>query len=73
MFEVHPSNWPVAVDVTDPRNRFHATALHEARIASEYRGFAPEAPVRKGIVTRLRLAIAGGHTAATVEPCGCPA
>ena len=73
MLEVHPGNWPVAVDSTDPRNQFHERALHEARIATEYRQVEILAPARAGLVTRLRLAIAGGPAISAAEPCSCPA
>ena len=73
MFEVYPSNWPVAVDTTDPRNQFHERALHEARIATDYRQVETSAPARVGLVTRLRLAIAGGPAISAIEPCSCAA
>jgi hypothetical protein len=73
MFEVYPSNWPVAVDSSDPRNQFHERALHEARIASDYRQVETSAPARAGLVTRLRLAIARGPAISATEPCNCPA
>lgn len=73
MFEVYPSNWPVAVDSSDPRNQFHERALHEARIASDYRQGATTAPARAGLVTRLRVAIGGGPAISATEPCNCPA
>jgi len=73
MFEVHPGNWPVAVDSTDPRTQFHERALHEARIATDYRQVETNAPVRVGLVTRIRLAIAGGPAISASEPCSCPA
>lgn len=73
MFEIHPSDWPMAADATDPRNQFHATAMHEARVASDFRGFAPAAPARESIVARLRLALVGGPSSSIVEPCNCPA
>jgi hypothetical protein len=73
MFEVYPSNWPVAVDSTDPRNQFHERALHEARIATEYRQVATIAPAGVGLVTRIRLAIAGGPVISATETCNCPA
>lgn len=47
MFDVYPSNWPVAVDSTDPRNQFHERALHEARIATDSRQLATTAPARR--------------------------
>ena len=71
MFEIHPSNWPVAVDINDPRDRFHRTALHEARIASERNPHCVTAPVA-GIVARLQAVLIGEQTRST-EPCACPA
>jgi hypothetical protein len=73
MFEVHPSNWPVAVDLSDPRNQFHERALHEARATTDYREPASRASTRSGLLTRLRLAIAGGPAISASEPCNCPA
>jgi hypothetical protein len=76
MFDIHATNWPVAVDSTDPRDQFHERALHEARIATDYHesraGARPEA-VPTGLLARIRLAIAGGAAVSTVEPCNCPA
>jgi hypothetical protein len=62
-------------DAANNRDRFHETALREARVASEYRQAedavaAPAASAR--FVTRLRLAFAGGSSA-TTEACNCPA
>lgn len=71
MFEVYPSNWPVAVDANDPRNQFHRTALAEARFVTERREVVPAFPPRTSVVARLRVALAGGP--ATTEPCTCPA
>jgi hypothetical protein len=74
MFEVYPSNWPMAVDSTDPRNQFHQRALDEARATSDYRTAAQPAPAREpGLVGRLRLAIAGGAAPATQLCTDCPA
>lgn len=73
MFEVYPSTWPVAVDSSDPRNQFHERALHEARVATDYRQVATTAPARAGLVTRLRLAIAGAPAISATDPCTCPA
>ncbi len=73
MFEVYPSNWPVAIDATDPRNQFHERVLHEARIATDYRHVATSAPTRMGLLTRLRHAISGGPAISATDPCGCPA
>jgi hypothetical protein len=70
MFDVYPSNWPL-VDTSDPRNQFHETALHEAQVATDARGFATPAPSHDSLVTRLRLAYAGGPAA--TEPSSCPA
>lgn len=73
MFEVHPGNWPVAVDPTDPRNLFHERALREARIATDHRQVETSTPARAGLVSRLRLALGGGSAIAATEPCTCPA
>lgn len=73
MFEIHPSDWPMAVDTSDPRNQFHATAMHEARVASDHHGSASAAPPREGLLGRLRVALAGGPSGSIVEPCNCPA
>jgi hypothetical protein len=73
MFEVYPSSWPMAVDATDPRNQFHERALHEARATTDYREPASQVSSRTGLVTRLRLAIAGGPAISASEPCNCPA
>ena len=74
MFEIHPSNWPVAIDAGDPRNLFHERALHEAQAATDWRAWATTAdPRRLGIVERLRLAFAGTATNAASERCSCPA
>ena len=71
MYEIHPSSWPVAVDANDPRDQFHRTAIHEARVATERRQPELAAPT-PGLVGRLRLALAIGPVVAT-EPCSCPA
>jgi hypothetical protein len=73
MFEVYPGNWPMAVDSTDPRNQFHERALHEARATTDYRESAARASGRSGLVTRIRLAIAGGPAISASDPCNCPA
>jgi hypothetical protein len=73
MFEVYPSSWPVAVNSRDPRNQFHQVALHEARATTDYREPASRASSRSGLVTRLRLAIAGGPAISAGEPCNCSA
>lgn len=72
MFELYLSHTSAGEHSTDPRNRFHETALHEARIASDYRQEAPATSAGSGFMTRLRLAFAGGTTA-TTEACNCPA
>lgn len=71
MFDVYPNDWPVAYDPADTRNQFHETALHEARVATDIRQYRVEVPERPGLLTRMRLAIAGGP--AITEPCNCPA
>ena len=48
-----------AIDATDPRNQFHERALHEARIATEYRNYAAAEPRASGFLERLRAAVAG--------------
>ncbi len=73
MFEIHPSNWPIALDPDDPRDQFHRIALADARVATERRpqlAFATRPGPR--IVARLRLALAGAPQV-TSEPCSCPA
>jgi hypothetical protein len=73
MFEVHPSNWPVALDANDPRDHFHRTALAEARAATDRRGAAMRpTSARAALLERVRLALAGG-TAQVAEPCNCAA
>lgn len=59
-------------DVHTGRDRIHEIALHDARIATDYRQPAPVASARPSFATRLRLAFAGGP-AATTEACSCPA
>jgi len=60
-------------DPMDSRNRFHETALTEARIATEHHeGLALAAPAQPNLVTRLRSAFAGNRAVRT-EACSCPA
>jgi hypothetical protein len=70
MFEIHASNWPVAIDPNDPRNHFHRTALAEARIATDLNQAAQ--PRRRSLVERVRRTLAGPASGG-VEPCSCPA
>jgi hypothetical protein len=73
MTEIHLAHMSWGNDAADDRNRFHETALREARVATEYREVEHAAPARPAtFVTRLRLAFAGGP-AATTEACNCPA
>ncbi|HUQ43069.1 MAG TPA: hypothetical protein VM451_01470 [Candidatus Limnocylindria bacterium] len=72
MFEIHPSNWGLTIDGGDPQNEFHETVLREAQVATDARGITAAAPRGDSIATRLRLAFAGGPSAAA-EPCSCPA
>ena len=62
-----------ASDATDPRNLFHQRALHEARIASEYRELAASQPRPIGRFARLRAALTGARDGAPVQACSCPA
>jgi hypothetical protein len=71
MSEAYLTNWSFGGDTPDTRNRFHETALREARVATERRALVPESPAQASFLTRLRLAFAG-QTAAT-EACNCPA
>jgi hypothetical protein len=74
MFEVHPSNWPLAVDSADPRNQFHERALHEARVATERRGSMAEPAVsRPRAFALLRQLRANGRAVPATEPCACAA
>jgi len=77
MFEVHPSNWPLALGSSGPRDEFHERALHEARIATDHRQAAAPAarttPARASLVGRLRLALAGSPATTPVDACSCPA
>jgi hypothetical protein len=71
--KIYPMEW-LRLDPSDQRNQFHLTALHEARIATDYRqAFAPIPARDPGFVARIRLAIAGGPAATITEPCSCPA
>ena len=44
-----------AIDATDPRNQFNERALHEARIATEFRNYAVAEPHTIGLLERVRL------------------
>jgi len=59
-------------DVTDPRNQFNERALHEARIATEFRGYAQAAPHTSGLLERVRAAMTGAKASNTPEPCPAP-
>ena len=74
MFDIFANDWPVAVDSTDPRNQFHERALHEARIATDYRQDAAPTPARgAGLVARVRVALAGGLATSAQVCMDCPA
>jgi hypothetical protein len=62
-----------AIDATDPRNQFNERALHEARIATEYREYKVERPRASGLIDRLRAAMAGAQVVTTTQACNCPA
>ena len=72
MTEIHMTHVSYMDDAHHGRDRIHATALHDARIATDLRQPAAEAPARPSFATRLRLAFAGGPSA-TTEACNCPA
>ena len=72
MFELYTAE-AFAPDPTDPRNLFHERALHEARIASEFRELAEARPQATGLFARFRTAIAGRGAEATTQTCPCPA
>jgi hypothetical protein len=61
-----------AVDATDPRNLFNERALHEARIATDYRRFAVTRTRGTGFLARLREALTGAEIV-TTQSCSCPA
>ena len=72
MSEAYLTNWLVDRCQAGSRSHFHDVALREARIATERRAVhavEATAPVREGLVNRLRLAFAGPNTGA----CNCPA
>lgn len=59
-------------DMHAGRDRIHETALHDARVATDYRRPDADALARPSFATRLRLAFAG-RPAATTKACNCPA
>jgi hypothetical protein len=61
-----------AIDATDPRNQFNERALHEARIATDYRQYASSQP-RRGLLARIRAALPGAPVVTTTQACSCPA
>jgi hypothetical protein len=74
MFEIHPSNWPIAVDAGDPRNEFHERALREAQAATEWHGWADGTVARRpALVARLRAVFGPAASGPAPEPCICPA
>jgi guanyl-specific ribonuclease Sa len=62
-----------AIDATDPRNQFNERALHEARVATEYRQYTVRRPEASGRLARLRAAVSGAQVVTTTQACGCPA
>lgn len=73
MFELYLSQTSAGEHSTDPRNRFHETAIRDAQIATELTQAAPTAVAGKpSLLTRLRLVFAGSP-AITTEACNCPA
>jgi hypothetical protein len=76
--EVHPvlemyASGTFGVDATDPRNLFNERALHEARVATEYRRFEVARPQANGLLARLRAAVSGARVVTTSQACNCPA
>jgi hypothetical protein len=71
MSEAYLTNWSLGSDWTERNDRFHETALAEARVATEYRDVEPGTKAHDGLLARLRLAFAGQP--ATTEACSCPA
>lgn len=73
MFELYLSHTSAGEHSTDPRNRFHETAIRDARIATDWsERQSVTAAARISLVTRLRNAFTGGPAVAT-EACNCPA
>lgn len=74
MFELYLSHTSAGEHSTDPRNQFREIAMLEARIASDWRNAAgaPVAETKPSLVSRLRLAFAGGSVT-TTDACSCPA
>ena len=62
-----------APDATDPRNLFHQRALHEARIASEFRELTETRSPRTSVIDRVRAAFAGRDAEPATQACPCPA
>ena len=62
-----------AVDATDPRNLFNERALHEARIATEYRQYVATRPRASGLFARIRAALSGAEVVTTRQACCSPA
>ena len=71
MSEIYLTHASFGTDSVEDRNRFHHTALSEARVATEHRQLAPEPAARPSFATRLRLAFAGPSV--TTDACNCPA
>jgi hypothetical protein len=70
MSEAYLTNWSFGGETPDTRNRFHETALCEARVASDFRHIEATAPARESLLTRVRLAFA---RRSTTEACTCAA
>ena len=62
-----------ALDATDPRNQFNERALHEARIATEFRQYAVGRPRTNRLLDRVRAAVTGAQVITTTQACNCPA
>jgi hypothetical protein len=62
-----------AIDATDPRNQFNERALHEARVATDFRQYTMSRPQASGLLDRLRAAVSGARVINTTQACNCPA
>jgi hypothetical protein len=72
MYRLHLDEWSTA-DANGPRDQFHRTALHEARVATERNpGLARPATRSVGLVGRIRAAFAPQNEVAA-EACACAA
>jgi len=67
MSDANLTNWAFGNHFNE-RERFHEVALHEARIASDFRPASAPKPETESLMTRLRISLG---LATRPEPC-CP-